>query len=178
MKILPKHGLHGNSLKKLFDTPPASQRIDLQMKLLSQKLGEKEDVLEYISRVKNIHLDIIKGGYGKLEDSFLISILINGLPKSYWKFIETLQIADKLTSATFDSFSEMLTQHSKTFGKQKQSGEDVLFTSSSKGENSRGRGRGRNQSSFRGRGRGRSQGRSNNFQGSNFQQWSNSLRSI
>ena len=26
--------------KKLFDTPPASQRIDLQMKLLSQKLRE------------------------------------------------------------------------------------------------------------------------------------------
>ena len=95
--------------KKLFDTPPASQRIDLQMKLLSQKLGDKEDVLEYISRVKNIHLDIIKGGYGKLEDSFLISIFINGLPESYRQFVETLQIADKLTSATFDSFSEMLT---------------------------------------------------------------------
>ena len=62
----------------------------------------------------------------------------------------------------------MLTQHSKTFGKQKQSGKDVLFTSSSKGENSKGRGRGH--------GKGRSQGRSNNFQGSNFQQGSNSLR--
>ena len=105
------------------------------MKLLSKKLGEKEDVLEYISRVKNIHLDIIKGGYGKLEDNFLISILINGLLESYRQFIETLQIADKLTSATFDSFSEMLTQHSKTFGTQKQSSEYVFFTSSSKGQN-------------------------------------------
>ena len=114
------------------------------MKLLSQKLWNREDVLEYISRVKNIQLDIIKGGYGKLEDSFLISILINGLPESYRQFIETLQIVDKLTSATFDSFREMLTQHSKNFGKQKQYGEDVLFTSSSKGENSRGRGRGTN----------------------------------
>ena len=64
------------------------------MKLLSKKIGEREDVLEYNSRVKNIHLDIIKGGYGKLEDSFLISILINGLPESYRQFIETLQIVD------------------------------------------------------------------------------------
>ena len=130
---------------------------------------EREDALEYISRVKNIHLDIIKGGYGKLEYSFLISILINGLPKSYRQFIETLQIVDKLTSSTFDSSSEMLTKHSKTFGKQKQFGEDVLFNSSSKGENSTGRGRGHDQSSFRGSGRGQSQGRSNDFQGSNFQ---------
>ena len=71
----------------------------------------------------------------------------------------------------------MLTQHSKSFVKQKKSGEELLFTISSKGENSRGRGRDRNQSSFRGRGKGWSQGRSNNFQGSNFQQGSNSLRS-
>ena len=71
----------------------------------------------------------------------------------------------------------MLTQHSKYFGKQKQSGEDLLFTSSSKGENSRGRGRGRDQFSFRGRGKERSQLRNNNFQGSNFQQGSNSIRS-
>ena len=71
----------------------------------------------------------------------------------------------------------MLTQHSKSFGKKKQSGEDILFTISSKGEHSRGRGIGCDQSSFRGSGIGQSKGRSNNFQGSNFQQGSNSIRS-
>ena len=62
------------------------------MNLLSQQLIDDNDVLEYIFRVKNIHQDIIKGRYGKLEDSILISILINGLPKSYKHFIEILKI--------------------------------------------------------------------------------------
>jgi hypothetical protein len=121
-----------NQFRKIFDTPPASQRVDLQMKLLRKRLVDGDDVLEYISRIKNIHQDIIKGGFPKLEDNFFISILINGLPPSYKHFIETLQITDKLSTATFDSLSELLAQHSKSFGKQKQSGEDLLFTSSNK----------------------------------------------
>jgi hypothetical protein len=109
-----------NQFHKIFDTPPASQRVDLQMKLLRQILVDGDDVLEYISRIKNIHQEIIKGGFPKLEDSFFISILINGLPPSYNHFIETLQITDKLSTATFDSLCELLAQHSKSFGKQKQ----------------------------------------------------------
>ena len=78
----------------------------------------------------------------------------------------------KLSYATFDSFSELLAQRTKSFGKQKQYGEDLVFTNSSKVESSRERGRG--QSSYRGRGCGRSQGRGNN---SIFQQGSNYYRS-
>jgi uncharacterized protein YbcC (UPF0753/DUF2309 family) len=59
-----------NLLKKIFDTHVASQRVDLQMKLLKQRLANNGNVLEYISRIKNIHLEIIKGGFSKLEDIF------------------------------------------------------------------------------------------------------------
>jgi hypothetical protein len=125
-------------LKKIFDTLVASHRVDQQMKLFKQILSDNGDVLEYISSIKNIHQEIIKGGFPKLEDSFLVSIVINGLPSSYNHFLETLQIIDKLSIVTFDSLSELLAQHSKSFEKQKQSGEDLLFT---KAESSKGRGK-------------------------------------
>jgi hypothetical protein len=54
--------------------------------------------------------------------------------------LETLQITSKLENQTFDSLSDLLVQHDKTFGKKKNSGEDILFTNSRKGESSRGRG--------------------------------------
>jgi hypothetical protein len=44
-----------NLLKKIFDTPASSHRFDLHMQLLKQILAENGDVLEYISRIKNIH---------------------------------------------------------------------------------------------------------------------------
>jgi hypothetical protein len=108
----------------------------------------------------------------KLEDSFLVSIVINGLPPYYKHFLETLQITDKLSTVTFNSLSELLTQHSKSFGKQKKLGEDLLFT---KAESSKGRGKSnfgnfQNQSSNRGHGRGHGQGRGCiNFNQQNFQ---------
>jgi hypothetical protein len=155
-----------NQFKKLFDTPATSQRVDLQMKLLKQRLDDNGDVLEYISRIKNVHQEIIKSGFPKLEDNFLVSILINGLPQSYKNFLETLQITDKLSTLNFDSLSELLAQHSKSFGKQKQSGEDLLFTkaASSKGRGKQNFGNFQNQSSNRGHSRGHGQGRGyNNF---------------
>jgi hypothetical protein len=160
-----------NLLKNLFDTHVAYHRVDLQMKLLKQRLADNGDVLEYISRIKNIHQEIIKGGFPKLEDSFLVSIVINGLPPSSKHFLETLQIIDNLSTVTFDSLSELLAQHSKSFGKQKQSGEYLLFT---KAESSKGRGKSnfgnfQNQSSNRGCGRSRGQGRvRSNFNPQNF----------
>ena len=80
-----------NLLKKIFDTPVASHRVDLQMKFLKQILADNGDVLEYISRIKNIHQEIIKCGFPKLEDNFLVSIVINGLPQYYKNFLETLK---------------------------------------------------------------------------------------
>jgi hypothetical protein len=161
-----------NLLKKIFDTSVASQRVDLQMKFLKQRLADNGDVLEYISRIKNIHLEIIKGVFSKLEDSFLVSIIINGLPPYYKHFLKNLQIIDKLSTVTFDSLSELLAQHSKSFGKQKQSGEDFIFI---KVESSKGRGKSnfgnfQNQSSNQGcvRGCGQGRGRSNYHQ-QNFQ---------
>jgi hypothetical protein len=153
-----------NLLKKIFDTLVASHRVDLQMKLLKLILTNNGDVLEYISRIKNIHQEIIKGGFPKLEDIFLVSIVINGLPSSYKKFLETLKINDKLSTVNFDSLSELLAQHSKSFGKQKQSGEDLLFT---KAESSKGRGKSnfenfQNQYSNRSCGRNYGQGRGHN----------------
>jgi hypothetical protein len=94
------------------------------------------------------------------------------LPQYYKHFLETLQITDKLSTVTFDSLSELLAQHSKYFGKQKQSGEDLIFT---KAESSKGRGKSNfgnfhNQSSNRGHGRGRGQGIGHrNFHQQNFE---------
>jgi len=55
-----------NLLWKLYDTPFASHRVNLQMKFLKQILAYKGDVLEYISRTKKIHQEIIKRGFPKL----------------------------------------------------------------------------------------------------------------
>ena len=43
-----------HTFKDLFDTQPESKNVDLQLKLLQQKLTEGGDVLEYISQLKNI----------------------------------------------------------------------------------------------------------------------------
>ena len=48
------------TFKDLFDTQPESKKVDLQLKLLQQKLTEDGDILEYLSRLKNIKQEIIE----------------------------------------------------------------------------------------------------------------------
>eukprot|EP00253_Pinus_taeda_P027792 PITA_27792 len=79
------------TFKDLFDTQPESKKVDLQLKLLQQKLTEGGDVLEYISRLKNIRKEIITVGFPAIDDSFMVTIVIAGLPSSYTHFLETLQ---------------------------------------------------------------------------------------
>eukprot|EP00253_Pinus_taeda_P005954 PITA_05954 len=79
------------TFKDLFDTQPESKKVDLQLKLLQQKLTEGGDVLEYISRLKNIRQEIINAGFLAIDDSFMVTIVIVGLPSSYTHFLETLQ---------------------------------------------------------------------------------------
>jgi hypothetical protein len=152
------------TFKDLFDTQPETKRVDLQLKLLQQKLTEGGDVLEYISRLKNIKQDISKAGFIVVDDNLMTMILIAGLSSSYKHFLETLQLTGKLEKITFDQLSELLAQHDKTFGKKKQVGEDVFFTEASTSkpstQSSRGRGaqfsnRGcgnQDQSTYRGQG--------------------------
>jgi hypothetical protein len=71
----------------MLDTQPESKWVDIQMKLLKQRLPKGGYVLEYISRIKNI-LEIIKYGFTDVEQHFMTSILINGF--SYQHFLETL----------------------------------------------------------------------------------------
>jgi hypothetical protein len=107
--------------KDLFDTQPESKKVDLQLKLLQQKLIEGGDVHEYISRLKNIKQEILNAGFQAVDDSFMTTILIDGLPSSYTHFLETLQVTGKLDKLTFDELSELLSQHNKTFGKKNTS---------------------------------------------------------
>eukprot|EP00253_Pinus_taeda_P021465 PITA_21465 len=79
------------TFKDLFDTHPESKKVDLQLKLLQQKLTEGGDVLEYISRLKNIRQEIINVGFPAIDDSFMVTIVIAGLPSSYTQFLVTLQ---------------------------------------------------------------------------------------
>ena len=153
------------TFKDLFDTQPESKKVDLQLKLLQQKLTEGGDILEYISRLKNVRQEIINAGFPAIDDSFMVTIGIAGLPSSYTHFLETLQVTGKLEKLKFDELCEMLSQHEKTFGKKKKVGEVVFLTeassSKSPADSSRGRGRGnQNQAAHN---RGRSQSRGNNF---------------
>lgn len=68
--------------KKMFDTQSESERVELHNKLLNQKLVEEGDVLEYISHLKNIRMELIKCGFKDVEESLMTSILISGLPSS------------------------------------------------------------------------------------------------
>lgn len=132
------------TFKDLFDTQPKSKKVDLQLKLLQQKLIEDGDILEYLSRLKNIKQEIINAGFPAIDDSFMVTIVIAGLPSSYTHFLETLQVTGKLEKLKFDELCEMLSQHDKTFGKKKKVGEDVFLTeastSKSSTDSSRGRG--------------------------------------
>ena len=133
------------TFKDLFDTQPESKKVDLQLKLLQQKLTEDGDILEYLSRLKNIKQEIINVGFPAIDDSFMITIVIVGFPSSYMHFLETLQVTGKLEKLKFDELCEMLSQHDKTFGKKKKVGEDVFLTEAStiksSADSSRGRGR-------------------------------------
>ena len=156
------------TFKDLFDTQPESKKVDLQLKLLQQKLTEGGDVLEYFSRLKNIRQKIINDGFPAIDDSFMVSIVIVGLPSSHTHFLETLQLTGKLEKLKFDELCEMLTQHDKTFGKKKKVDEDVFLTeastSKSSANNFQGRGReNQNQEAHNGQSRGRSQSIGNNF---------------
>jgi hypothetical protein len=66
------------------------------------------DVHEYISRLKNIKQEILNVGFQEVDDSFMTTILITGLPSSYTHFLETLQVIGKLDKLTFDELSEIL----------------------------------------------------------------------
>jgi len=83
--------------------------------------------------LQNIKIELIKCGFKDVEDNLMTSILMRGVPPSYKHFLGTLQIVDKLDNQTFDSFGDLLVQHDKTFGKKKNSGEDLLFTNSRQG---------------------------------------------
>lgn len=72
--------------KDFFDTQLKSTKVDLQLKLLQQKFTEGGDILEYISRLKNIKQEIINVGFQAVDDSFMVTILIAGLPSSYTHF--------------------------------------------------------------------------------------------
>jgi hypothetical protein len=164
--MLDLHGKHSKIC-----TQPKTKRVDLQLKFLQQKLNEGGDVLECISKPKNIKQDISKAGFTTVYDSLMRMILIAGLSSSYKHFLETLQMTEKLEKVMFDQLSELLTQHDKTFRKKKQVGEDVFFrkasTSKPSTQSSRGRGAqfsnighgNQDQSVSRGQRRGRSQGR-------------------
>eukprot|EP00253_Pinus_taeda_P029068 PITA_29068 len=127
------------------------------------------DVLEYLSRLKNIKQEIINVGFPTIDDSFMVTIVIVGLPSSYTHFLETLQVTGKLEKLKFDELCEMLSQHDKTFGKKKKVGEDVFLieanTSKSSADSSRGRGRGNQNQAAQNRGRSPNRGGRNNFQG-------------
>lgn len=153
------------TFKYLFDTQPESKKVDLQLKLLQQKLTEGGDVLEYLSRLKNIEQEIINAGFPVIDDSFMVPIVIAGLPSSYTHFLENLQVTGKLEKLKFDELCEMLSQHDKTFGKKKKVGEDVFLTEASTSKSSTGssRGRGRGNQNQAAHNRGRSQSRGNNF---------------
>ena len=116
------------TFKDVFDTQPESKKVDRQLKLLQQKLTEGGDVLEYISRLKNIKQEIINAGFQAVDESFLTTILIVGFPSSYTHFLETLQVTGKLEKIKFDEMSDMLAKHNKNFEKKKQIGEYVFLT--------------------------------------------------
>jgi hypothetical protein len=66
------------------------------------------DVHEYISRLENIKQEILNVCFQEVDDSFMTTILIVGLPSSYTRLLETLQVNGKLDKLTFDELSEML----------------------------------------------------------------------
>ena len=74
------------TLKDLFDSQSEAKKIDLQLKLFQQKLSLGGDVMEYISRLKNIKQEISRAGFGKIEDSMMVTILIAGFPETYKHF--------------------------------------------------------------------------------------------
>jgi len=78
------------TFKDLFDSQPESKKVDLQLKLLQQKLTEGGDVLEYISRLENIRQEIINASFPAIYDSFMVTIITVGPPSSYMHFLETL----------------------------------------------------------------------------------------
>ena len=63
-------------------------------------------LLEYISRLKNIKKEIVNVGFQAVDDSFMTTILIAGLPYSYTHFSEALQVTVKLEKLKFDELSE------------------------------------------------------------------------
>ena len=103
----------------MFDSYSKVKQVDFQLKLFQQNVIEGEDVIKYISKLKNIKQDIIKDSFSKIEDSLMITILISRLLESYKHFLDTLQILDKLENITSDKLSELLANHDKTLGKKK-----------------------------------------------------------
>jgi len=122
------------TFKYLFGTQLETKRVDLQLKLLQQKLTRGGDLLEYISILKNIRWDIFKAGFTNVDENLMTTILIAGFSSSYKHLLETLQLKRKLEKIKFYYLSELLAQHDKTFGKKKHIGEDVFFTEASTGK--------------------------------------------
>jgi hypothetical protein len=71
------------------------------LKLLQKKLAKGGDVLEYISILKNIKLEICKVRFTKVDDSLMETIVIVGFPPYYKHILETLHLTSKLENTSF-----------------------------------------------------------------------------
>lgn len=61
----------------MFDTHPKSKLVDIHRNLIKQSLVEEEVVMDYITCLKNIQLEIVKCGVDDVEENFMTSILVN-----------------------------------------------------------------------------------------------------
>ena len=66
--------------------------MELHTKILKSKLEEGEDIFEYVTQIENIKKEIKEAGLKELDDDLVVSIISNGLPPSYKKILEMLEV--------------------------------------------------------------------------------------
>eukprot|EP00253_Pinus_taeda_P022127 PITA_22127 len=140
------------TFKDLFDAHPESNKVDLQLKLLQQKLTEGGDVLEYLSRLKNIKQEIINVAFPTIDDSFMVTIIV------LEEEAEGIKIKQHIIEVEAKSRGNNFNRGGRN-NFQGRGNNQGRGNFQEQGYNNQGRGRSQNRSQSRGRGQSSGRGR-------------------
>ena len=85
-----------NILKNHFERTTQSNKISLRRQVQQCKLGEKENVDTYISRIKQLVL-LLDGMDERISNGEKLSVLLGGLTDDYSALVDSLSMNNKLT---------------------------------------------------------------------------------
>ncbi|KAI5641315.1 gag-polypeptide of LTR copia-type domain-containing protein [Phthorimaea operculella] len=94
------------NLKKNYADSGLLRKLHLLRSLFNSKLEQHQDMQEYVSKIRGIHQQLLEIGEKSIQDSFIGTIMLTGLPESYNPLVMAFENSG--VEVTSDSVSAIL----------------------------------------------------------------------